>query len=103
MSAVVVPGWVVSASRGVVHVLVVGAAAHSSFLATAVLALGIAVGNRGAIVVVVLDAMAELGLFTLVVAIVEVGAHVLVLTEVTQHVMEILLVTWSVLIVPVQK
>lgn len=91
MSAVVVPRWCVAVFRGTVHVVVVGTTAHLIFLAVVVLTFRIAVEYRSVVVAVVLSAAVELGLFTLVVVVVEVGVEV---TVVAQLFTKIMLPTW---------
>lgn len=68
---------------------------HLIFLVTAVLMFSIVVEFGSVVVAVVLGTAAELGLFTLIVAVIEVGVDVAVLAEVTWLVTKITLPSLS--------
>lgn len=64
---------------------------HLICLMTTVLAFNVVVESRSVVVTVVLGATAELSLFTLIVAVVEIGTDVTLLAKVAQLFMKIML------------
>lgn len=96
---IVAPRRVVGTCRGTMHAVVVGAVLHLNFLVTSVLTLCIVIRHRSAVVMIVLDAAAELILVALIVAIVEVGMNITVLIKVTQLFTKIPLPFWSAMVI----